>query len=136
MDLAPGKWLEGESIGPEKVSGNREVGMLNRCSPETKGLIIMRGVCVQEQILSGETVHHPVHPMGVDVLRIEMAMCLVSNSDDLSQLCRACGELSLLAEGDIDTWIECTTCTMWYHIGCVGLPFPTEDEYFCPCCKS
>ncbi|XP_034070130.1 uncharacterized protein LOC117544807 [Gymnodraco acuticeps] len=42
--------------------------------------------------------------MGVAMLRMHMAMSLVTNSDDLSQLCRACGELSSLAEGDIDTW--------------------------------
>ncbi|KAI4827338.1 hypothetical protein KUCAC02_030740 [Chaenocephalus aceratus] len=70
------------------------------------------------------------------MLRMHMAMSQVTNSDDLSQLCRACGELSSLAEGDIDTWIECTTCQMWYHLGCVGLASPTEDDYFCPSCKS
>ncbi|KAI4804869.1 hypothetical protein KUCAC02_026480 [Chaenocephalus aceratus] len=65
----------------------------------------MRGVCVQEQILSGETVAYPVDAMGVAMLRMHMAMSLVTNADDLSQLCRACGELSSGAEGDIDTWV-------------------------------
>ncbi|KAI4825795.1 hypothetical protein KUCAC02_021462 [Chaenocephalus aceratus] len=32
--------------------------------------------------------------------------------------------------------IECTTCQMWYHLGCVGLASPTEDDYCCPSCKS
>ncbi|KAI4801528.1 hypothetical protein KUCAC02_019422 [Chaenocephalus aceratus] len=124
------------SIGPQKVSENREMGMRNRCSPQTTGLIGMRGVCMQEQILSGQNIDYPVDQKGVAMLRLDMSMSLVTNSDDLSQLCRACGELSSLAEGDIDTWIECTTCNMWYHIGCVGLSSPTEDEYFCPSCKS
>ncbi|KAI4795468.1 hypothetical protein KUCAC02_031402, partial [Chaenocephalus aceratus] len=68
------------SIGPQEVSGDREMGMRNRCSPTTTGLIVMRGVRVHEQILSGETVAYPVDAMGVDMLRMHMAMSLVTNS--------------------------------------------------------
>ncbi|KAI4820675.1 hypothetical protein KUCAC02_028646, partial [Chaenocephalus aceratus] len=56
------------------------------------------------QILSGENIDYPVDQKGVAMLRLDMSMSLVTNSDDLSQLCRACGELSSLAEGDIYTW--------------------------------
>ncbi|KAF3851502.1 hypothetical protein F7725_013274, partial [Dissostichus mawsoni] len=114
------------SIGPEKVSGNRKVGML---TPKQRTHHHAGCLCARADFVWGNS-PYPVHPMGVDMLRIQMAMCLVTNSDDLSQLCRACGELSSLAEGDIDTWIECTTCNMWYHIGCVGLPSPQRMSIF------
>ncbi|XP_033964747.1 uncharacterized protein [Pseudochaenichthys georgianus] len=63
-------------------------------------------VCkLAEQILSGQNIDYAVDQKGVAMLRLDMSMSLVTNSDDLSQLCRACGELSSGAEGDIDTWV-------------------------------
>ncbi|KAI4830697.1 hypothetical protein KUCAC02_002313 [Chaenocephalus aceratus] len=61
-------------------------------------------VCkLAEQILSGQTVDYLVDQKGVAMLRLDMAMSLVTNADYLSQLCRACGELS--SGADIDTWV-------------------------------
>ncbi|KAI4819024.1 hypothetical protein KUCAC02_004305 [Chaenocephalus aceratus] len=117
---------------------------IEKCKDVTRALV--RKKCPGTGRWECATVAHPkqqdssscgvfVCKKGVAMLRLDTSMSLVTNSDDLSQLCRACGELSSLAEGDIDTWIECTTCNMWYHLGCMGLP-STEDEYFCPSCTS
>ncbi|XP_034000324.1 uncharacterized protein LOC117493867 [Trematomus bernacchii] len=58
-----------------------------------------------EQILLDQKVQYPVDQAGVASMRFDMAMSLVNNSDDLSQLCRACGELSSgLTKGD--QWVR------------------------------
>ncbi|XP_039657546.1 uncharacterized protein LOC120559688 [Perca fluviatilis] len=89
-------------------------------------------VCkLAELILKGEAVQYPVDQEGVTQLRLDMAMSLLNDTDDLSQLCRACGEES--SGADTDDWIECTTCTKWYHSVCVGHP-STEGDYFCKGC--
>ncbi|CAK6974785.1 uncharacterized protein LOC120559688 [Scomber scombrus] len=53
-------------------------------------------------------------------------------SDDLAQLCRACGEES--SGADTDNWIECTTCGLWYHTICVHHP-PEDEDYLCKACQ-
>ncbi|KAJ8011597.1 hypothetical protein DPEC_G00059910 [Dallia pectoralis] len=70
---------------------------------------------------------YPVDQEGVATLRLGMEMSLLNDTDDLSQLCRACGEES--SGADTDYWIECTTCNKWYHSVCVGHP-STEGDYF------
>ncbi|XP_037624968.1 uncharacterized protein LOC119487946 isoform X2 [Sebastes umbrosus] len=60
-------------------------------------------VCkLAEQILLKEAIQYPVDHEGVAILRLNIAISLLNNSDDLSQLCRACGELS--SGADIDDW--------------------------------
>ncbi|KAF3835868.1 hypothetical protein F7725_028426 [Dissostichus mawsoni] len=49
-------------------------------------------------------VQYPVDLEGVASMRLKMAMALVKNSDDLSQLCRACGEHSIGPM--VDQWIR------------------------------
>ncbi|XP_049457538.1 uncharacterized protein LOC125904267 isoform X2 [Epinephelus fuscoguttatus] len=74
-------------------------------------------VCkLAEQILLAQQIDYAVDQEGVAMLRMDMAKALLANTDDLSQLCRACGEESSGAE--MDEWIECTTCCLWYHSVC------------------
>ncbi|XP_037624969.1 uncharacterized protein LOC119487946 isoform X3 [Sebastes umbrosus] len=62
-------------------------------------------VCkLAEQILLKEAIQYPVDHEGVAILRLNIAISLLNNSDDLSQLCRACGELS--SGADIDDWVR------------------------------
>ncbi|XP_033991238.1 uncharacterized protein LOC117486796 [Trematomus bernacchii] len=57
-----------------------------------------------EQILLKEKVQYPVDLEGVASMRFQMAMALVKNSDDLSQLCRACGERN--SGPKVDQWVR------------------------------
>ncbi|KAL7383539.1 hypothetical protein ABVT39_012776 [Epinephelus coioides] len=60
-------------------------------------------VCkLAEQILLAQQIDYAVDQEGVAMLRMEMAKALLANTDDLSQLCRACGEESSGAE--MDEW--------------------------------
>ncbi|XP_078028352.1 uncharacterized protein LOC144464635 [Epinephelus lanceolatus] len=62
-------------------------------------------VCkVAEQILLAQQIQYPVDQEGVAMLRMDMAKALLANTDDLSQLCRACGEDSSGAE--MDEWVR------------------------------
>ncbi|KAJ8007849.1 hypothetical protein DPEC_G00098460 [Dallia pectoralis] len=97
-----------------------------QCRDVTRHNIVW-SVCVQELILNEDPVQYPVDQEGVASLRLDMAMSLLNDTDDLSQLCRACGEES--SGADTDDWIECTTCNKWYHTVCVGHP-STEGDYF------
>ncbi|XP_008293042.1 sentrin-specific protease 2-like [Stegastes partitus] len=78
-------------------------------------------VCkLAEQMLLVQDINYPVDQEGVARLRLDLAVTLLKNSDDLSDMCKACGEASSGAE--VDEWIECTTCGRWYHMSCVGHP--------------
>ncbi|KAL7396473.1 hypothetical protein ABVT39_006364 [Epinephelus coioides] len=60
-------------------------------------------VCkLAEQILLAQQIDYVVDQEGVAMLRMDMAKALLANTDDLSQLCRACGEESSGAE--MDEW--------------------------------
>ncbi|KAL7408412.1 hypothetical protein ABVT39_023108 [Epinephelus coioides] len=60
-------------------------------------------VCkLAEQILLAQQIDYAVDQEGVAMLRMDMAKALLANTDDLSQLCRACGEESSGAE--MDEW--------------------------------
>ncbi|KAL7370610.1 hypothetical protein ABVT39_005719 [Epinephelus coioides] len=91
-------------------------------------------VCkLAEQILLAQQIDYAVDQEGVAMLRMDMAKALLANTDDLSQLCRACGEESSGAE--MDEWIECTACCLWYHSQCVGQPSP-EQDWLCTACAT
>ncbi|KAI4788036.1 hypothetical protein KUCAC02_036105 [Chaenocephalus aceratus] len=160
MDLAPGKWLEGEFVNSYVTMVGRKAGallidsylMTSLSGRETTKIMYLkerRSLFVDPFGATDAQIDRckDDRSIGPAIGRWEcssvahpkqkgLIMWGVCVQDDLSQLCRAEGELSSLAEGDIDTWIECTTCNMWHHIGCVGLPSPTEEGYFCPSCKS
>ncbi|CAJ1063309.1 uncharacterized protein LOC128439773 [Xyrichtys novacula] len=64
-----------------------------------------------------------------NAVRMKIALTLISETDDLSEICRVC------ANPDThDTWIECTNCQHWHHSDCVGNP-NHDKEYFCPSCS-
>lgn len=62
-------------------------------------------VCkLAEQILQGDIISYAVDQQGVNSIRLEMATALLTNTDDLSDLCRACGEES--SGADVDDWVR------------------------------
>ncbi|XP_027893837.1 uncharacterized protein LOC114157181 [Xiphophorus couchianus] len=83
-----------------------------------------------EKILSKEVVDFPVSREAVHSMRLEIAVRLILNSEDLKDLCHFCGEM----ESDTDVnWIQCDVCLRWFHHACVGSP-PTEKTYHCFAC--
>ncbi|XP_033966349.1 uncharacterized protein [Pseudochaenichthys georgianus] len=65
------------------------------------GVLVLK---LAEQILQKQQVQYPVDQEGVASMRFHMAMALVNNSDDLSELCRACGEHSIGPK--VDQWVR------------------------------
>ncbi|XP_067308000.1 uncharacterized protein [Pseudorasbora parva] len=107
-----------------------------------------------EHILQNTAVDFSNRPQDVTQYRMEIALFLLRQSDDLSDLCHFCGEAEIFedakdddeakdtdddseddakdADGDIQ-WISCDYCGRWFHMKCVGNP-STEDEYKCASC--
>ncbi|KAM9751326.1 uncharacterized protein ACNS7B_008209 [Menidia menidia] len=83
-----------------------------------------------EKILSKEVVDFPVSNEAVYSMRLEIAVRLILNSDDLKDLCHFCGEME--SDSDVN-WIQCDLCLRWFHQACVGSP-PTEKTYHCFAC--
>ncbi|KAG9276104.1 uncharacterized protein LOC111196589 [Astyanax mexicanus] len=70
-------------------------------------------------------------------IRKEIAVKLLQESEDLSDVCRFCGETTShhAVETDLPSkWIACDGCDKWFHQSCVGNP-PEEEEFFCQLCK-
>ncbi|XP_048035030.1 PHD finger protein ALFIN-LIKE 1-like [Megalobrama amblycephala] len=74
---------------------------------------------------------------------MEIALTLLHQSDDLSELCHYCGEAETFEDtgGETETfedsevlWIACDYCGRWFHLKCVGNP-STEKEYKCVSCN-
>ncbi|XP_046716388.1 uncharacterized protein LOC124393091 [Silurus meridionalis] len=66
---------------------------------------------------------------GVEDLRKEIAVTLLQNSDDLSQLCHVCGEKS----GN-NNWIACDCCNWWYHQSCIQAT--SQVHFLCHACQN
>ncbi|XP_055358743.1 uncharacterized protein LOC121202759 isoform X2 [Betta splendens] len=91
-------------------------------------------VCkIAEQLLLGQQVVFQTEKAAIDLIRLEMAQKLIDESDDLMDLCHACGDRDT-SEALVDDWIECTTCQRWFHWVCVGKP-NTEAVFLCPACQ-
>ncbi|KAI4792360.1 hypothetical protein KUCAC02_033427 [Chaenocephalus aceratus] len=250
LDLSKHEVAAGAIAGLETQAFSWETGLHDNRSSQTDGVYVLLVLKLAEQI---QQVQYPVDQEGVASKRFHMAKALVNSSDDLSELCRACGEHSIgpkvdqwypegstkkeqyvmtrradsfrmkdgelyylcrrkqnkaehlakvvteplelvgmdlvgtltgselcnkvnsglcerldikrslcsayhpqtnglveklngtiqrslnkMVAGHPKRWdqIECTTCNMWHHIGCVGLPSPTEEQYVCPSCTS
>ncbi|XP_059205004.1 uncharacterized protein LOC131984134 [Centropristis striata] len=83
-----------------------------------------------ECILGGFPLEFDNSTSGVNTLRERIAVSLLENTDDLSDLCHACGE----QQGDT-LWIGCDICPRWYHKSCVKYPRRGRRKYICAACK-
>ncbi|KAJ7992653.1 hypothetical protein DPEC_G00280910 [Dallia pectoralis] len=66
--------------------------------------LLVQKTCPKVGHLETLTYPYPVDQEGVATLRLDMAMSLLNDTDDLSQLCRACGEES--SGADTDDWVR------------------------------
>ncbi|KAJ7995770.1 hypothetical protein DPEC_G00248030 [Dallia pectoralis] len=101
-----------DRVGPYKVYSENMMDLVPGKELETE--VVNAYLCIV-----GRRTGYPVDQVGVATLRLDMAMSMLNDTDDLSQLCRACGEESSGADTD---WIECTTTES------------TEEDYFCKGC--
>ncbi|XP_034552615.1 sentrin-specific protease 1-like [Notolabrus celidotus] len=89
-----------------------------------------------ECLLTGEVLDFKTDEAAVTQLRWEIACQLVTESENLSELCRACGnayQSPARNKDGRDDWIQCTACSLWFHLICVGRP-PLDRNYYCPAC--
>ncbi|KAK0145836.1 hypothetical protein N1851_015237 [Merluccius polli] len=83
-----------------------------------------------ECILGGFPLEFDNSTSGVNTIREHIAVSLLENTDDLSDLCHSCGE----QQGDT-LWIGCDICPRWYHKSCVKYPHRGRRKYICVACK-
>ncbi|KAK0134806.1 hypothetical protein N1851_029482 [Merluccius polli] len=91
-----------------------------------------------EKVLAEESPTFPNSEEAVVDYRREIAVTLLNETDDLSELCHCCGEGEEVRGGgsqdrpDANDWIQCDTCGRWYHEG-GGRP-DRDNFYSCPAC--
>ncbi|CAG5878138.1 unnamed protein product [Menidia menidia] len=73
-----------------------------------------------EKILSKEVVDFPVSNEAVYSMRLEIAVRLILNSDDLKDLCHFCGEME--SDSDVN-WIQCDLCLRHADVQALSLHF-------------
>ncbi|XP_030286893.1 sentrin-specific protease 1-like [Sparus aurata] len=83
-----------------------------------------------ECILNGLPLVFDTSPSSVNSIREEIAVSLLMNTDDLTDLCRICGENT----GDT-LWIGCDKCLRWFHKICAKYPKNGRRSYVCEACK-
>ncbi|XP_041828433.1 PHD finger protein ALFIN-LIKE 5-like [Melanotaenia boesemani] len=81
-----------------------------------------------ECILSGLPVAFDNSVKTIHEMREQIAICLLENTDDLTELCHLCG----LVNGDTH-WIGCDLCPRWYHRNC--LKKKTGKKFVCEVCQ-
>ncbi|KAF4103622.1 hypothetical protein G5714_016505 [Onychostoma macrolepis] len=87
-----------------------------------------------EAILTGGNLNFPCGPDNIAVMRKDIGQRLLNESEDLSDLCLACGNEYPYTEDKLDTWIECDSCSGWYHWDCMSRP-SIEAVFICPGCQ-
>ncbi|XP_041858745.1 sentrin-specific protease 2-like [Melanotaenia boesemani] len=85
-----------------------------------------------EKILKGESIEFDTNTQAVNSLRFTIALTLLQQTDDLTDVCHHCGEEE--HETNVD-WIQCDDCLRWFHQECVGNP-PVDEAFHCPTCVS
>ncbi|XP_041865536.1 PHD finger protein ALFIN-LIKE 1-like [Melanotaenia boesemani] len=91
-----------------------------------------------EKVLAEESLIFDNSAKAVEGYRMEVALAVLRDTDDLSMLCHCCGESETEKGSDSDSnttdWIECDQCQRWYHNKCVGNP-DGSVSYSCGACR-
>lgn len=89
-----------------------------------------------ELIITGGKLDFHTDEAAIIQLRREIACRLVTDSENLSDLCRTCGNECQSPgrnKDEHDDWIQCSICSLWFHWICVGRP-SLEHDFSCPAC--
>ncbi|MED6264527.1 hypothetical protein CHARACLAT_015880 [Characodon lateralis] len=78
-----------------------------------------------ESILDGSPVAFHNSAESVNSIRMQIAVCLLENTEDLTNLCYFCG----LMDGDTN-WIGCDVCPRWFHQNCVKMQVKANTGKF------
>ncbi|XP_058624302.1 sentrin-specific protease 2 [Onychostoma macrolepis] len=85
-----------------------------------------------EQLLKKEEVDFSATKEAIIQHRLQIAVTLLLETDDLTDICHFCGE----KESETDfSWIQCDICLRWFHHMCIRGP-PTEEPFLCAACSS
>ncbi|XP_054863173.1 lysine-specific demethylase 5B-like [Amphiprion ocellaris] len=83
-----------------------------------------------ECLLQKEDTSFPATKEAINRHRLEIAVTLLLETDDLTDRCHFCGEQE--HESDVN-WIQCDVCLRWFHQMCVQGP-PAEEDFVCLAC--
>lgn len=87
-----------------------------------------------EMILEDQPIIFSSNTKSINLIRKKMAISLLRNSEDLTELCYFCGEDIDPTDPSVTSeWIACDVCDRWYHQTCVGNP-PAEQYFYCSGC--
>ncbi|KAL6455441.1 hypothetical protein MHYP_G00361070 [Metynnis hypsauchen] len=89
-----------------------------------------------EKILQDQPITFLNTDKAVHLIRKEMAMTLLQESEDLTDLCHFCGEeINPSDQVFPPEWIACDGCGRWFHQSCVGNP-QAEEDFYCSACAA
>ncbi|KAF3855802.1 hypothetical protein F7725_016525 [Dissostichus mawsoni] len=115
MDFAPGKWLEGEIVNSYLTMVGRKAGAL------------MIDSYLMTSLWEG---NHKGSLRSLDLFKHDVAVGAVCHHGHWTLIMTYPSSVGLVGSSARWLKIECTTCNMWYHIGCVGLPPPQRMSIF------
>ncbi|XP_050984251.1 sentrin-specific protease 2-like [Labeo rohita] len=87
-----------------------------------------------EAVLNGGSLEFQCTDADIAVMRQNIGLCLLQQTDDLSDLCLSCGDKYPQTQDNTDSWIECESCYGWYHWKCVNQP-NVEVVFICHGCR-
>ncbi|XP_061732884.1 uncharacterized protein LOC133536408 [Nerophis ophidion] len=88
-----------------------------------------RNTVLSEKILKWQPINIKTNLTAVNKLRLDIAIVLLQETDDLSKVCHSCG----MEESDNPHWICCDICERWFHHECVLRP-DVDGDHLCPAC--
>ncbi|CAL8399534.1 unnamed protein product [Arctogadus glacialis] len=89
-----------------KKMGNLTVAVLYNSPSPPAGPYLLWRYCLQtELLLRGDPMEFDVAEEGINSIRTEMGSKLFEDADDLTELCRFCGEESSPSEAPVDHWV-------------------------------
>ncbi|XP_034566483.1 uncharacterized protein LOC117831745 [Notolabrus celidotus] len=87
-----------------------------------------------------QTFHIDSAKKRLQVLRREMAEEILKGSVSKDDFCSLCGSEDLPKNVANAVWIQCETCTRWFHTHCLGITASqipsTDTPWYCELCKS
>ncbi|XP_066502605.1 sentrin-specific protease 1-like isoform X3 [Hoplias malabaricus] len=87
-----------------------------------------------DQVLAAKPLTFPSDTSSINALRWDMAVTLLRESDDISNLCHVCGETATNDKSAAEKLrIACDRCGRWFHTSCVDNP-ALDKEYMCTAC--